>query len=62
MKFKLEIQCVNAAFGDSDEGRAEEVGRILAEAAKKVSDGFTYIYLTDANGNTVGTCEFKGAK
>jgi hypothetical protein len=60
MKFVLEIHCNNAAFDDSDEGRAEEVGRILAEAAKKVADGFTYIYLTDYNGNTVGTASFTG--
>jgi hypothetical protein len=59
MKFRLEIQCVNAAFGDSDEGRAEEVGRILESTVRALRGGVVqYKILFDVNGNAVGTASF----
>jgi hypothetical protein len=63
MKFKLEMNCGNAAFeGDA----TPEIGRILHNLAQrveegepldptnKVDDGRTYV-LHDINGNKVGT-------
>lgn len=59
MKFTLEIDCGNAAFGEDNSERGEEVARILRDLARQVSDGYLMVYLSDHNGNTVGTAEFK---
>lgn len=59
MKFTLEIDCDNAAFGDTDSERGDEVARVLRDLARRVADGYLMVYLRDANGNTVGTAEFK---
>lgn len=58
MKFKLEIDCDNAAFvGDP----VEEVVRILAEARRKLLDADIdeFIKLFDINGNAVGSMYFQ---
>ena len=56
MKFIIEINCENAAFGENDEDRAEEIRRIL-RAELNDEDWATgeTIRLRDWNGNTVGT-------
>lgn len=52
MKFKIEIKCDNAAFGDEP---AYEVARILWELAKRIErDGDLAYPLHDINGNRVG--------
>jgi hypothetical protein len=58
---KLEINCDNAAFGSGSVWvRADEVARILQDAANQLQTGVNALRLVDSNGNTVGTCEFKG--
>ncbi len=60
MAFKLTIETDNAAF---EEGREEEVARILHDVAKHLETGhddFTqYRTLRDINGNDVGRAAFK---
>lgn len=60
MKFKLEIDCDNAAFENNTCG---EVARILAEEARKMErfsdDNLWSNTLLDINGNKVGTAELK---
>jgi ADP-heptose:LPS heptosyltransferase len=59
MTFNLELQCTNAAFGNTDEERALEIARILKIAMIAVraapSIGNTAAILRDANGNVVGS-------
>jgi hypothetical protein len=61
MKFKLEIDCGNAAFmhpddgGESDAYREGEVARILRAVAERVEmAGLTEGACYDINGNRVG--------
>lgn len=60
MKFVIEINCGNAAFGDGDEdSRGEEVARIVSHIALQVADGYVDIpQLFDTNGNNVGFARF----
>lgn len=52
MKFKLEIECDNAAFGDEP---AFEVARILRELAEQMERNGSMAHpLWDYNGNRVG--------
>ena len=63
MKFTLTIDTDNAAFGDSDEERANEVARILRELAsahEQAGDTLAYYALRDFNGNTVGVWAEEG--
>jgi hypothetical protein len=61
MKFKLEIDCGNAAFGSDSAARYAEVGRILAEIAKAMRDeSLTIPKVRDSNGNVVGKASFTG--
>ncbi len=59
MKFILEINCDNAAFGDHEANTtecADEVARILRYAAGVLTRGSQV--LRDINGNKVGGFEF----
>lgn len=58
MQFKLEITCDNAAFGENEQDRGEEVARILREVARQVDEGYLKGILYDYNGNRVGTADF----
>lgn len=63
MKFQLEINCDNAAFGDGDgehsyETAVHEIARILESLAKKLRNGDEGPILMDYNGNRVGTSGF----
>ena len=65
MRFVLEINCDNAAFGGGDDiqYRQDEVAAILEDVSELLRDGVVqYKILFDVNGNAVGTCEFKGEK
>jgi hypothetical protein len=65
MKFKLEIECGNAAFGEYWEDTAAEIARILIDAATEIDaklEGEPHGYkqpLRDANGNKVGFYEIE---
>lgn len=65
MRFMLEIDCDNAAFGSTDltaDGISErnaEVARILREAADRIEGGALAVKLRDVNGNTVGQAGFQ---
>lgn len=64
MKFKLEIKCDNAAFGENAQEVGDEVLSILEDLCKKVEAhgvkvGSLY-RLFDTNGNRVG--EAKGVE
>ncbi len=61
MKFKLEIDCDNAAFFGGVEGDASEVARILRDAATKVERLRRKFPLSDVNGNHVGVARFVDA-
>jgi hypothetical protein len=58
MKFRLTLDCGNAAF-DYPDHRAE-VARILRETAAKLDGGREGGFLRDVNGNHVGTFAFTG--
>ena len=60
LKFKLEIACDNAAFGDSPSSIAAEVERILRSNPPDNIDvrAVRPRTLRDSNGNTVGSCRF----
>lgn len=63
MKFELEIDCGNAAFGDNDEdARGHEVARILRDLAGKLEAGYIKCQLLDHNGNAVGVAQFSEAE
>jgi hypothetical protein len=58
MKFRIEIDCDNAAFDDDRNG---ELATILTRVAERLSDGLRLssrperaTALQDSNGNTVG--------
>lgn len=56
MEFKLIINMDNAAFGENDESRAEEIALILEGLASRIrhySDPDGHL-LADSNGNNVG--------
>ncbi len=55
MTCKITIKTDNAAFGDSDSARAEEVARLLREIADALDNGHTGGPVIDLNGNKVGT-------
>jgi hypothetical protein len=57
MKLTLTMEMDNAAFGDHDYERGDEVGRLLGKVGEKISDGYTEGGLMDYNGNTVGHWE-----
>lgn len=61
MRFILEIQCDNAAFGEDDATRGIELARILRHTANRLAaTGFSAgstRKLSDVNGNTVGSFE-----
>ena len=73
MKFLLNIDCNNAAFGEDDNARAFEVARILQDIRRRLllvdmrgnygdaRGGWTGHFQTiyDANGNDVGRYAFK---
>lgn len=61
MRFKLNIDCDNDAFGESSADREMEVARILRALATRLeAAGFgDHAYLVrDVNGNTVGAARF----
>lgn len=59
MKFKLEINCTNAAFGESLYDLRSQVAGILHSYAEKLmDDDHSFAALRDENGNTCGFCEF----
>lgn len=64
MKFRLEIDCDSAAFGDDDGHRAAELARILAHLVANWCGAMNAGTLRDANGNRVGFARFEpeGAK
>ena len=70
MKFKLEFDCDNSAFGDSsavfgsgEHGEIEaEITRILENAALKVREGNKEAILLDFNGNLVGKYKITGRR
>lgn len=57
MKFKVEINCDNAAFDDNP---ADEIGRLLHDLAVKAKrghisiSGYMSLPISDVNGNIVG--------
>jgi hypothetical protein len=58
MRFYVEIEMDNDAFGDESEDEndySHELARILRELAKKVGDGDGCGRIRDINGNTVGS-------
>lgn len=57
MRFTLTIDCDNAAFEDDP---SVEVARILADASRYVSAGYSSQPTRDSNGNTVGAWGFEG--
>ena len=53
--FRLEINMDNAAFGETDEDRAQELGRILDETSIAIVEhAEARGIVRDINGNTVG--------
>lgn len=56
MKFRIEIDCSNAAFGDGQQDWAQETSKILAQAMLLLDamDDNAPFYLSDSNGNCVG--------
>ena len=54
MKFKLELDSMNAAF-DTGDGGVGEVGNILRIVAAMIEQGQDHGSLMDPNGNTVGS-------
>ena len=57
MRIIFDIDTDNASM-DDDLSKAEEITRILREAAKKIGDqGSSGYKLFDVNGNSIGTVE-----
>jgi hypothetical protein len=57
MKFKLEIECGNDAFGDTFEDTRDEVARILSELSGRIARNELcggQFKVFDHNGNRVG--------
>ena len=59
MKFKLEIECDNAAF--ADDYREYEICRILEDVVNRLRNGTGFpMSLRDINGNRVGEAVLEG--
>ena len=67
MKFTIEFNCDNDAFGETTEELTQEVARIVTQTAERVSylgnprdrmAGIEYC-LRDVNGNRVGFARFE---
>lgn len=58
MKFKLEFDCDNAAFGDYPE---DEIVRILKVTARKIEENGigSRLRILDLNGNSVGFATYE---
>ena len=58
MKFVLEVECNNSAFGESPAEKRDELRRIIAEAANALrfipGEEIRWNVLRDINGNRVG--------
>lgn len=57
MKFTVEIDCSNAAFGEDEFDRNFEVAHLLRNLAIKVED-LMDLTIHDSNGNKVGFAAF----
>jgi len=63
MKFVVEINMDNAAFGDDPKKKAFELAKILLKLQRQVYESRFFfhsledIVLVDTNGNTVGTAK-----
>ena len=57
MEFRLTIDCDNAAFGDDEQERADEVARILLDLLHRLTEESGTAH--DSNGNTVGKWSFE---
>lgn len=53
------IKTENAAFGETEESRNQEAGRILRELGDKLSNGVLPESLRDINGNKVGSIKVR---
>lgn len=57
MRFTLEIDCDNAAFGETDDERMPEIDRILGEVRERLNvyglEQHTHFWVRDVNGNPV---------
>ena len=63
MKFHLEIECGNAAFGDGMSATFSEIARILGELrGDLITRGYSNGGLRDYNGNLVGKYWFTGKR
>lgn len=55
MHFSLNLECSNAAFGETERERNAEIARILRALADRLcNSSIDPGSLSDANGNTVG--------
>lgn len=54
MTFKLQFNLDNAAFGEDESTRAEEIRRILKTVSEQVQAGRDEAAILDSNGNRVG--------
>jgi hypothetical protein len=55
MTFTCTIDCDNAAFGETEDARAMELGQILRRVIGKVENGHDSAAAYDTNGNRVGS-------
>lgn len=62
MNFRLEIDCNNAAFGDSNEEVLIAVGHILRALSDTLDNSEREGHLWDTNGNIIGGYLLRGAK
>jgi len=58
LKFIVKFNCTNAAFGDDECTREEEVARILQVVANRAASGSTDFAVKDINGNKVGSAYY----
>lgn len=60
MRFKLEFDCDNAAFGygQDDSATFHETERILRKLLIELDNGNVSGRIADINGNTIGTWQF----
>ncbi|HEY1878444.1 MAG TPA: hypothetical protein VGG68_00780 [Caulobacteraceae bacterium] len=61
MKFRLEIACDNAAFGETHLERVREIARIVGEAIDHLTNGDMGGGMYDENGNRVGAFKLDAA-
>jgi hypothetical protein len=62
MKFKLEIDCSNAAFGDDHAALCDELQQIISRLQPIADNVFldgSKTTLRDSNGNRVGEAKFE---